>query len=59
MNQAGAKGAGGSIYGGSFDDESFVHNHDEPFLLSMANSGPNTNSNQFFITVAPYAAPGQ
>ena len=53
MNQAGAKGAGGSIYGGSFDDESFVHNHDEPFLLSMANSGPNTNSNQFFITVAP------
>jgi len=49
-------GTGGeSIYGEKFEDEGFPAKHDRPFLLSMANSGPNTNGSQFFITVAPTA----
>uniref|UniRef100_A0A7S1N9A2 peptidylprolyl isomerase n=1 Tax=Eutreptiella gymnastica TaxID=73025 RepID=A0A7S1N9A2_9EUGL len=43
-------GKGGeSIYGKTFDDESFAVSLSKPGLVAMANQGPNTNQSQFFI----------
>ncbi len=44
---------GSSIWGKEFKNE-YAPNltFDRPYLLAMANRGPNTNGSQFFITVA-------
>ncbi|XP_058820025.1 peptidyl-prolyl cis-trans isomerase-like 3 [Topomyia yanbarensis] len=54
---AGTGKGGQSIWGRKFEDE-FKENlkHNERGMISMANSGPNTNASQFFITYAAQPA---
>lgn len=46
-------GTGAGDAGYTFVDEITDLRHDKPGILSMANSGPATNSCQFFVTIVP------
>ncbi|XP_068433797.1 probable inactive peptidyl-prolyl cis-trans isomerase-like 6 isoform X2 [Clinocottus analis] len=49
-----SRGDGGeSIYGPTFEDESFAISHTRRGTLGMANKGPHTNGSQFYITLQP------
>nr|XP_046228174.1 probable inactive peptidyl-prolyl cis-trans isomerase-like 6 isoform X2 [Scatophagus argus] len=50
----GSKGNGGeSIYGSTFEDESFAVSHAKRGILGMANKGRHSNGSQFYITLQP------
>ena len=48
-------GTGGfsPLYGRNWKDEHGSNKHDREGVVSMANSGPNTNGSQFFVTLKP------
>ncbi|KAJ1456907.1 cyclophilin-like domain-containing protein [Pelagophyceae sp. CCMP2097] len=46
-------GSGNGQAGDVFADETFAVQFDAPGIVAMANSGPHTNSTQFFITQGP------
>ncbi|XP_029352722.1 putative inactive peptidyl-prolyl cis-trans isomerase-like 6 [Echeneis naucrates] len=49
-----SRGNGGeSIYGPTFEDESFAVSHSKRGIVGMANKGPHSNGSQFYITLQP------
>ncbi|CAE7948031.1 CYP20-3, partial [Symbiodinium sp. KB8] len=54
MVQGGKIETADGVYGATFEDEESGLGlyHERPGLLGMANSGPDTNSTQFYITTA-------
>jgi cyclophilin family peptidyl-prolyl cis-trans isomerase len=52
-NRNGTGGYSATSTTAPFADENFDLKHDARGLLSMANSGPDTNRSQFFVTFAP------
>jgi peptidyl-prolyl cis-trans isomerase A (cyclophilin A) len=58
VNQAGSpNGQGTDGPGYSFVDQfSPALNFNSPWILAMANSGPDSNGSQFFVTVAPFTS---
>ena len=50
-----ALSGGDSIYGGKFNDEKpgLKLKHDAAGVVAMANSGKNSNTSQFFLTLGP------
>lgn len=51
FNQQGVGGT--SVFGETFNDESFEVSHTSGGVISMANKGKNTNQSQFFFTMGP------
>ena len=54
LSCAGDGSGGDSIYGGKFNDEKngLKAKHDKLGIVAMANSGKNSNTSQFYITLA-------
>ncbi|KAM4633455.1 putative inactive peptidyl-prolyl cis-trans isomerase-like 6 [Polymixia lowei] len=53
ISPAGKGNGGESIYGPTFEDESFAVSHNRRGILGMANQGPHSNGSQFYITLQP------
>lgn len=53
VDQYGSPHVGTGTDGSAFADENTLVALDKPFWLCMANSGPNTNSTQFFVSTYP------
>lgn len=50
---SGKGNTGDSIYGETFNDETFNVKHDKMGIVGMVNKGPHTNASQFYITLGP------
>ena len=45
--------SGESIFGETFEDETFAIPHNRRGILGMANKGRHTNASQFYVTLQP------